>query len=69
MKFEIRNDVDMLLVGRHRLLLSEHHAYAKAGRKRFIKGKEAIAKRKEMARLLNKHSKNTNILDKGRITE
>lgn len=61
--------IDMLITGHHRLLASEHHAFANASRKRIVKGKEAIAKRKEMARVLNKHMGNINITEKGRIEE
>ena len=69
MKFVIKEEVDMLITGHHRLLPSEHHAYTKAMRKRVAIGKEVIARRKEMARVLNKHMGNKNIIEKGRIIE
>lgn len=69
MKFVIKEEVDMLITGHHRLLPSEHHAYTKAMRKRIAIGKEAIARRKEMARVINKHSSLIAIIEKGRITE
>jgi len=49
-------------------LASEHHAFANASRKRIIKGKEGIAKRKEMARILGNHIK-LNTKEMGRIEE
>jgi len=60
--------IDMLITGHHRLLASEHHAFANASRKRIIKGKEGIAKRKEMARILGNHIK-LNTKEMGRIEE
>ncbi len=68
MKFVIKDEVDMLLKGHHRLLLSEHHAYAKAGRRRIIKGKEDIEKRETMAKILGNHVK-VNTKEMGRIEE
>ena len=69
MKFVIVDEVDMLITGHHRLLPSELHAYVKASRKRVAIGKEVIARRKEMARVLNKHMGNKTIIEKGRIIE
>ena len=60
--------VDMLITGQHRLLLSEHHAYAKAGRKRIIKGKGDIKRREDMAKVLGNHIK-LNTKEMGRIEE
>ena len=69
MKFVIKDEVDMLITGHHRLLPSELHAYKKAIRKRVSIGKEGTARRKEMARVLNKHMGNKTIIEKGRIEE
>lgn len=68
MKFVIKKEVDMLLEGHHRLLLSEHHAYAKAGRKRIKKGKEDTKRRETMAKILGNHVK-VNTKEMGRIEE
>ena len=69
MKFVIKDEVDMRITGHHRLLPSELHAYTKAMRKRVAIGKEGTARRKEMARVLNKHMGNKTIIEKGRIEE
>jgi hypothetical protein len=60
--------IDMLITGHHRLSLSEHYAFANASSKRIIKGKEAIARRESMAKILGNHIK-LNIKEMGRIEE
>lgn len=58
----------MLITGRHRLLADEHHAAAKARRKRFAIGKRAVCNRVDMAESLNAHLK-YNLTEKGSIWE
>jgi hypothetical protein len=58
----------MLITGRHRLLAGEHHAAAKARRKRIVIGKRAVCKRVDMAETLNAHLK-YNLTEKGSIWE
>ena len=47
--------VDMLIEGHHRLTKNQLHAFTKASRKRLRLGKKGIAKRKRMAKSLNRH--------------
>ena len=46
--------VDMLFTGSHKLTAAEHHAVAKARRKRIRLGREAARVRKQMADSLGK---------------
>ncbi len=58
----------MLITGHHRLSADEHHAAAKARRKRIAKGKEAIEIRQSMAHSLGQHP-HYNPTEKGKIWE
>jgi hypothetical protein len=60
--------VDMLITGHHRLYADEHHAAAKARRKRIAIGGEAIRTRKEMAKTLAAHL-NINLKERGSVWE
>jgi len=48
----------MLITGHHRLLADEHHAAAKARRKRIRLNERAIRIRKQMSRSLGLHLNN-----------
>ena len=60
--------VDMLITGSHRLTADEHHAVAKARRKRIRLGKEATRVREQMANSLGKHL-NPEYRDEGTVWE
>ena len=49
--------VDMLIEGHHRLTKSQLHAFTKASRKRLRLGKKGIARRKRMANSIGGHYK------------
>jgi len=61
--------VDMLVTGNHRLTADEHHAVAKARRKRIAAGKQAIQIRKRMARSLGRHLNKSDQREKGTVWE
>jgi hypothetical protein len=45
--------VDMLLEGSHKKTSNEHHAFAKASRKRLMEGREVEARRKATVKKMN----------------
>ena len=47
--------VDMLVEGHHRLTKSQLHAFTKASRKRLRLGEKGIARRKRMSKSIGKH--------------
>tara|TARA_B100001250_G_C19795940_1_gene788698 strand:- start:334 stop:525 length:192 start_codon:yes stop_codon:yes gene_type:complete len=60
--------IDMLITGHHRLTADEHHAAAKARRKRIAKGKEALKIRQSMAASLGRHFNQTQ-MERGTVWE
>ena len=59
----------MLFHGHHQLLPDEHHAVAKARRKRIAEGREAICRRKSMAKSLSAHLKPKPNTERGTLWE
>ena len=55
--------VDMLIEGHHRLTKSQLHAFTKATRKRLRLGKRGIARRKRMAKSIGEHYKKKTYLE------
>tara|TARA_R100000656_G_scaffold89330_1_gene65166 strand:+ start:1390 stop:1566 length:177 start_codon:yes stop_codon:yes gene_type:complete len=49
--------VDMIYEGNHRLTKDQHHAVAKASRKRIREGKEGEVIRKRMSKSISEHYK------------
>ena len=58
----------MLITGHHRLYADEHHAAAKARRKRIVSGRRALRTREQMAKALAAHL-NINLKERGSVWE